>query len=67
MAQSTAGIATRSRTPTKLGIITAISFLVMAALPLVVGSFQISLLSKLLLSGWLCHGILSQAQSGCGE
>ena len=70
MAQSTIGIATRSRTPTKLGIVTAISFLVMAVLPFVVGSFQISLLSKLLLYGalaisldlvWGFTGILSFA------
>lgn len=70
MAQSTIGIATRSRTPTKLAIVTAISFLVMAILPLVVGDFQVSLLSKLLLYGalaisldlvWGFTGILSFA------
>jgi hypothetical protein len=66
----TIGIATRSRTPTKSAIITAISFLVMAVLPFVVGDFQISLLSKLLLYGalaisldlvWGFTGILSFA------
>lgn len=66
----TIGIATRSRNPTKLAIVTAISFVVMAILPLVVGDFQISLLSKLLLYGalaisldlvWGFTGILSFA------
>ena len=70
MAQSTIGIATRSRTPTRLAIITGISFLVMAILPLIVGNFQVSLLSKLLLYGslaisldlvWGFTGILSFA------
>ena len=70
MAQSTIGIATRSRTPTRLAIVTAISFLVMAILPLILGEFQISLLSKLLLYGalaisldlvWGFTGILSFA------
>ncbi|MEO1672340.1 MAG: urea ABC transporter permease subunit UrtC, partial [Cyanobacteria bacterium J06631_2] len=70
MAQSTTGIATRSRTPARLGIITGISFLVMVILPFFVGSFQVSLLSKLLLFGslaisldlvWGFTGILSFA------
>ncbi|MEO1005823.1 MAG: urea ABC transporter permease subunit UrtC, partial [Cyanobacteria bacterium J06638_38] len=70
MAQSSIGIATRSRTPTRLGIITAISFIVMAIMPFVVGDFQVSLLSKLLLFGslaisldlvWGFTGILSFA------
>jgi urea transport system permease protein len=70
MTQSSIGIATRSRNPTKLAIITAISFLVMAVLPFVVGEFQVSLLSKLLLYGalaisldlvWGFTGILSFA------
>ena len=66
----TIGIATRSRTPTKLAIISAISFLIMAILPLILGDFQVSLLSKLLLFGalavsldlvWGFTGILSFA------
>lgn len=70
MAQSTIGISTRSRTPTRLAIITIISFLVMAILPFVVGDFQVSLLCKLLLFGalgisldlvWGFTGILSFA------
>jgi len=70
MAQLTTGIATRSRTPARLGIITGISFLVMVILPFFVGSFQVSLLSKLLLFGslaisldlvWGFTGILSFA------
>ncbi|ELS05459.1 urea ABC transporter, permease protein UrtC [Xenococcus sp. PCC 7305] len=70
MAQSTIGIATRSRTPTRLAIITGISFVIMAVLPLIVGEFQVSLLSKLLLYGalavsldlvWGFTGILSFA------
>ncbi len=70
MAQSTIGIATRSPKITKLGIITAIGCLIMAILPFILGSFQISLLSKLLLFGalaisldlvWGFTGILSFA------
>ena len=70
MAQSTIGIATRSRTPTKLAVVMAISFLLMAIFPLILGDFQISLLSKLLLYGalaisldlvWGFTGILSFA------
>jgi urea transport system permease protein len=70
MAQSTIGIATRSRNPTRLGIITLISFLILAMFPLILGEFQISLLSKLLLYGtlaisldlvWGFTGILSFA------
>ena len=70
MAQSTIGIATRSRTPTRLAVIGGISFVIMAILPLVLGEFQVSLLSKLLLFGalavsldlvWGFTGILSFA------
>ena len=70
MAQSTIGIAKRSPKITKLGIITAIGCLIMAILPFILGSFQISLLSKLLLFGalaisldlvWGFTGILSFA------
>ena len=70
MTQSTIGIATRSRTPTRLAIIGAISFVIMAILPLILGEFQISLFSKLLLYGalaisldlvWGFTGILSFA------
>jgi urea transport system permease protein len=70
MAQSSIGISTRSRTPTKIAIIAAISFLIMAILPFILGSFQVSLLSKLLLFGalaisldlvWGFTGILSFA------
>jgi len=70
MAQSTIGIATRSRTPTRLAIIAAISFVIMAILPFLLGEFQISLFSKLLLYGslavsldlvWGFTGILSFA------
>ncbi|MGF1540722.1 MAG: urea ABC transporter permease subunit UrtC [Pleurocapsa sp.] len=66
----TIGIATRTRNPTKVAIIGGISCLIMAILPLIVGSFQISLLSKLLLYGalaisldlvWGFTGILSFA------
>lgn len=70
MAQSTAGIAKRSQLPNKLIVITAISFLIMAVLPFFIGSFQTSLLAKLLLFGalaisldlvWGYTGILSFA------
>ena len=70
MAQSTIGIAKRSQLPTKLITISAIVFIVMAILPLFLGSFQISLLSKLLIFGalavsldlvWGYTGILSFA------
>ena len=70
MAQSTIGIATRSRTPTRLAVIGGISFVIMAILPLILGEFQVSLLSKLLLFGalavsldlvWGFTGILSFA------
>ena len=70
MAQSTVGIATRSRTPTKISIFAIIGFLIMAILPFIVGTFQVSLLSKLLLYGtlaisldlvWGFTGILSFA------
>lgn len=70
MAQSSIGISTRSRTPTRIAIIAAISFLIMAILPFILGSFQVSLLSKLLLFGalaisldlvWGFTGILSFA------
>ena len=70
MVESTIGIATRSRTSTKLAIAMGISFLVLAVFPLIAGDFQISLLSKLLLYGalaisldlvWGFTGILSFA------
>ena len=66
----TIGIATRSRTPTRLAIATGIGFLILAVFPLIAGEFQISLLSKLLLYGalaisldlvWGFTGILSFA------
>jgi urea transport system permease protein len=70
MTQSSIGIATRSRTPTTLAIITTISFLIMAIMPFVVSEFQVSLLAKLSLYGalaisldlvWGFTGILSFA------
>ena len=70
MVESTIGIATRSRTPTRFAIATGISFLILAIFPLIAGDFQISLLSKLLLYGalaisldlvWGFTGILSFA------
>ena len=70
MAQSTIGIAKRSQLPTKLITISAIVFIIMAILPLFLGSFQVSLLSKLLIFGalavsldlvWGYTGILSFA------
>ncbi|VEP13974.1 Urea ABC transporter, permease protein UrtC [Hyella patelloides LEGE 07179] len=70
MSQSTIGIAKRSQLPTKLMTISGIIFIIMAILPLFLGSFQVSLLSKLLLFGalavsldlvWGFTGILSFA------
>ncbi len=70
MAQSTIGIARRSQIPTKLITISGIILLIFAILPLVLGNFQVSLLSKLLLFGslavsldlvWGYTGILSFA------
>ncbi len=70
MAQSTLGIAKRSQIPFKLVTVSGIIFLIMAAFPLFFGSFQISLMSKLLLFGalavsldlvWGFTGILSFA------
>ena len=70
MAQSTMGIAGRSQIPFKLVTVSGIIFLIMAAFPLFFGSFQISLMSKLLIFGslavsldlvWGFTGILSFA------
>ena len=70
MAQSTMGIAGRSQIPFKLVTVSGLIFLIMAAFPLFFGSFQISLMSKLLLFGslavsldlvWGFTGILSFA------
>ncbi|WP_036485353.1 urea ABC transporter permease subunit UrtC [Myxosarcina sp. GI1] len=66
----TIGVAQKSKTPTKLAIVTAIIFIIMAILPFFIGNFQTSLLSKLLLFGtlavsldlvWGFTGILSFA------
>ncbi|MEL6438333.1 MAG: urea ABC transporter permease subunit UrtC [Cyanobacteria bacterium J06621_8] len=70
MVDSSIGIATRSRTPTRLAIVMAVSLIVMGVLPFFIGDFQISLLAKLLLFGslaisldlvWGFTGILSFA------
>lgn len=66
----TIGVAQKSKTPTKLAIVTAVVFIIMAILPFFIGNFQTSLLSKLLLFGtlavsldlvWGFTGILSFA------
>lgn len=66
----TIGVARKSKAPTKLAIVGAIAFIIMAVLPFVIGNFQISLLAKLLLFGtlavsldlvWGFTGILSFA------
>ena len=68
--ETTIGIAKRSQIPTKLITVSAIVFIIMAILPLFLGSFQVSLLSKLLIFGalavsldlvWGYTGILSFA------
>ncbi|MGV2830498.1 urea ABC transporter permease subunit UrtC [Myxosarcina sp. GI1(2024)] len=66
----TIGVAKKSQAPTKLAIVTAIIFIIMAILPFFIGNFQTSLLAKLLLFGtlavsldlvWGFTGILSFA------